>query len=164
MTAVITPGHFLLCMAAALAAGLILALGYTYRSRYTKSFVMTLALLPAVVCVVIMMVNGDVGAGVAVAGAFSLVRFRSAAGSAKEICFIFLSMAIGLATGMGYVGVAAILFVLLALVLLVLQVGRDLGPGLVVPRPVAECLVASAVGRLPESCMGSRRGRPCRIS
>lgn len=63
--------------------GLILAFGYMYRSRYTKSFIVTLALLPAVVCIVIMMVNGNVGAGVAVAGAFSLVRFRSVPGTAR---------------------------------------------------------------------------------
>ena len=66
---------------------------YTYKSRYTASFAITLAMLPAVVCIVIMMVNGNVGAGVAVAGAFSLVRFRSVPGTAKEIGTIFLAMA-----------------------------------------------------------------------
>jgi ABC-type nitrate/sulfonate/bicarbonate transport system permease component len=74
-TAVISLSDFLLCLGAALAIGIIMALSYTFRSRYTKSFVITLATLPAVVCVVIMMVNGNVGTGVAVAGAFSLVRF-----------------------------------------------------------------------------------------
>ena len=87
MTEVITPGDFLLCLAGALVAGLILALGCLYRNRSSKSFVLTLALLPAVVCVVIMMVNGNVGTGVAVAGAFSLVRFRSVPGTAREIRF-----------------------------------------------------------------------------
>ena len=66
---------FLLCIGTALAIGLFLALLYTYKSQYTKSFVITLAILPAIVCMVIMMVNGNLGAGVAVAGAFSLVRF-----------------------------------------------------------------------------------------
>ena len=75
-----------------------------YKSRYTKSFLITLATLPAIVCVVIMMVNGNIGAGVAVAGAFSLVRFRSAPGTAKEIGMIFLAMGAGLITGMGYIG------------------------------------------------------------
>ena len=75
-----------------------------YRGRYTKSFVATLALLPAVVCVVIMMVNGNVGTGVAVAGAFSLVRFRSVPGSAREIGALFLAMGTGLVVGMGYIG------------------------------------------------------------
>lgn len=101
-------GDFLICVAAALLIGVYLAAVYTYKSRYTQSFVMTLALLPAVVCVVIMMVNGNVGAGVAVAGAFSLVRFRSVPGSAKEICAIFLAMSAGLVTGMGYLGYAAV--------------------------------------------------------
>lgn len=85
MTQVITPGEFLLCVGSALVIGVLLAGFYMYRSRYTKSFVATLALLPGVVCVIIMMVNGNVGTGVAVAGAFSLVRFRSVPGSAKEI-------------------------------------------------------------------------------
>ena len=90
MTSVISVSDFLLCVGCALAVGLILAGTYMYGTKYTKSFVATLALLPAVVCVVIMMVNGNVGTGVAVAGAFSLVRFRSVPGSAKEIGAIFL--------------------------------------------------------------------------
>ena len=97
---------FLLCVGTALLLGLIMALGYMYKTRYTKSFVVTLAILPAVVCVVIMMVNGNVGAGVAVAGAFSLVRFRSVPGTAKEICCLFLAMGAGLIAGMGYLGFA----------------------------------------------------------
>lgn len=84
-----------------------------YRIRYTKSFVATLAVLPAVVCVVIMMVNGNVGAGVAVAGAFSLVRFRSVPGSAKEIGAIFLAMGTGLVVGMGYLGYGILVALLL---------------------------------------------------
>ena len=74
MTSVISISDFLLCVGCALVIGLILAGTYMYGTKYTKSFVATLALLPAVVCVVIMMVNGNVGTGVAVAGAFSLVR------------------------------------------------------------------------------------------
>ncbi|MCR5351602.1 MAG: DUF4956 domain-containing protein [Bacteroidales bacterium] len=85
-----------------------------YRSRYTGSFVLTLALLPAMVQLVIMMVNGNIGAGVAVAGAFSLIRFRSAPGSAKEIGLVFLATDIGLATGMGYVAAASVFFVVIA--------------------------------------------------
>lgn len=102
LTHVIAVSDFLLCVGGALIIGLILAGCYMYRTRYTKGFVATLALLPAVVCVVIMMVNGNVGTGVAVAGAFSLVRFRSVPGSAKEICSIFLAMGAGLVVGMGY--------------------------------------------------------------
>ena len=105
---VIGIGDFLLCLGCALVLGLIMAAAYMVRTRYTKSFVVTLALLPAVVCVVIMLVNGNVGTGVAVAGAFSLVRFRSVPGTAKEICALFLAMGAGLITGMGYLGFAAV--------------------------------------------------------
>lgn len=103
---VISVWNFILCVAVALVIGLVLAGVYTYRTRYTKSFLVTLAMLPAIVCVVIMMVNGNVGAGVAVAGAFSLVRFRSVPGTAKEIGAIFLAMCEGLIAGMGYLGYA----------------------------------------------------------
>ena len=98
------------------ACAAILAGCYMYKTRYTKSFVATLALLPAIVCVVIMMVNGNVGAGVAVAGAFSLVRFRSVPGSAKEIGAIFLAMGTGLIVGMGYLGYGFLFAVLLGAV------------------------------------------------
>lgn len=85
LTSVISVGDFLLCVIFSLVLGLIMAFAYMYKTRYTKSFVVTLALLPAVVCVVIMMVNGNVGTGVAVAGAFSLVRFRSIPAAATVI-------------------------------------------------------------------------------
>ncbi len=113
LTARISPKDFLLCIAVSLVLGLIMALTYMYRTRYTKSFVLTLAILPCVVCIVIMMVNGNVGAGVAVAGAFSLVRFRSAAGSAREIAVIFFAMGSGLIVGMGYLAFAALFTVVL---------------------------------------------------
>ena len=106
MTQIISLFDFLLCIGCSLLIGLILAFCYMYRSRYTKSFIVTLALLPTVVCVVIMMVNGNVGTGVAVAGAFSLVRFRSVPGTAKEITMLFLGMGAGLIAGMGYLGFA----------------------------------------------------------
>ena len=112
LSAVISVTDFLSCLGTALILGLVMALCYMFRTRYTKSFVVTLALLPAVVCVVIMLVNGNVGTGVAVAGAFSLVRFRSVPGSAKEICALFLAMGIGLIAGMGYLGFA-LLFALI---------------------------------------------------
>ncbi len=101
-------GPFLLCLVCSLVFGAAIALLYTYRSVYSKSFVITLALLPAIVQIVIMLVNGNLGTGVAVMGAFSLVRFRSVPGSAREICSIFFAMAVGLATGMGYLAVAVV--------------------------------------------------------
>ena len=108
LTTVISVTDFLLCLGCSLVLGLVMAFAYMYRTRYTKSFVITLALLPAVVCVVIMLVNGNVGTGVAVAGAFSLVRFRSVPCTAKEICMLFLAMGTGLIAGMGYLGFAAV--------------------------------------------------------
>lgn len=112
---------FLLCVGVALVLGVFLAVVYAVKSRYTKSFLITLGILPAVVCIVIMMVNGNVGAGVAVAGAFSLVRFRSAAGTAKEIAVIFLAMAAGLVCGMGYLAYAALFTFIIGVIFLALQ-------------------------------------------
>lgn len=126
MTSTISISDFLLCIGCSLIIGLILAFGYMYRSRYTKSFIVTLALLPTVVCVVIMLVNGNVGTGVAVAGAFSLVRFRSVPGTAKEITMLFLGMGAGLIAGMGYLGFA-LLFTLIMIALTILYNRLDFG-------------------------------------
>lgn len=116
---VIAVSDFLLCIAAAIVIGLLLTAVYMHKSRYTKSFVTTLALLPAVVSVVIMMVNGNVGTGVAVAGTFSLVRFRSVPGTAKEISALFLAMGTGLVVGMGYIAYAFLFAIVLGLATLV---------------------------------------------
>lgn len=105
-TTVISPLNFLLCLGVSLAAGLLLSLMVQWKSRQTESFAVTIALLPAAVSVVIMMVNGNIGAGVAVAGAFSLVRFRSNSGSGREIIAIFIAMGAGLLIGMGYLAYA----------------------------------------------------------
>lgn len=126
LTSVISVPDFLLCIGVSLIIGLIIAFSYMYKTRYTKSFVVTLALLPAVVCVVIMMVNGNVGTGVAVAGAFSLVRFRSVPGTAKEIGTLFLAMGAGLIAGMGYLAYA-VLFALIMSVIFVFYSQLDFG-------------------------------------
>ena len=120
ITTQITAQVFAICTAVSLALGLGTALLCMYKSRYTQSFILTLAMLPAVVQVVIMLVNGNIGAGVAVAGTFSLVRFRSAPGTAREIGMIFLAMAIGLAPGMGYVALAVFFFLVMAAFVLLL--------------------------------------------
>lgn len=118
LSATIPVADFLICVGGALVLGILITLAYMYKTRYTKSFVITLAILPAVVCVVIMMVNGNVGAGVAVAGAFSLVRFRSVPGTAKEIGTIFMAMGAGLIAGMGYLGFAFLFALILSLVVI----------------------------------------------
>ena len=117
----ITVSAFFICTAVSLLLGLGAAALSMFRSKYSQSFVVTLAMLPAMVQIIIMMVNGNIGAGVAVAGAFGLIRFRSAPGSAREIGMVFLATAIGLATGMGYVAIAAAFFVVMAVFSLLLS-------------------------------------------
>ena len=117
----ITLTSFLVCTAVSLLLGFLTAALCLYSSKSSQSFALALAVLPAVVQVIIMLVNGNIGTGVAVAGAFGLVRFRSASGNAREISMIFLAMALGLATGMGYVGLAVLFFLVMAAFLLLLQ-------------------------------------------
>ena len=124
----ITGASFMIATLCSLAIGLFIAFMYTIKSSYSRSYIITLALLPAIVQMVIMLVNGNIGAGVAVAGAFSLVRFRSAPGTGKEITSIFLAMAVGLATGMGYIGIAAIFAVIITIANLILM-GSGFGSG-----------------------------------
>lgn len=120
-TADISMAQFALAGGAALLLGLVIALTYMYNTRFTKSFVVTLALLPAIICVIIIMVNGSIGTGIAVAGAFSLVRFRSVPGTAREICAIFMAMASGLIAGTGYIGIAAVFTVVICLAFMILN-------------------------------------------
>ena len=129
---VIGAGEFLLCIAVSLLIGALLAAAFMYRNTYTKGFVTTLAMLPAVVTLVIMMVSGNIGAGVAVAGTFSLVRFRSVPGTAREIGAIFSAMAAGLATGMGYVAFS-LLFALIMAAAGMLYTRSRMGEGKVLP-------------------------------
>lgn len=124
----LTAEAFFLCTAASLILGLLTALCFSFRSRFSKSFILTLAILPAIVQVIIMMVSGSIGAGVAVAGTFSLVRFRSETGTAQQISAVFLSVALGIILGMGYILVAVVFFVIVALFFLLLTfvgVGED---------------------------------------
>ena len=112
----VTSAQFLMCCAAAIVCGLIVAFVYMFKHRYSKNFVITLALLPLIVQMVITVVNGNIGAGIAVMGVFNLVRFRSIPGTAKDIASVFLAMAVGLACGMGYLGLAALFTVIVAVV------------------------------------------------
>lgn len=114
----------LLCTGAALILGILIAVVYMVDNHYTKNFVITLALLPALVQIVILIVNGNLGASVAVLGTFSLVRFRSAPGTSKEIMNVFFAMAVGLACGMGQLVFAAIVTVIISLVMLILTKSR----------------------------------------
>ena len=119
-TTSVTTAQFLILSGVSLLLGFLSALVYMYRNSYTKGFTITLVLLPVVVQTVILLVSGNLGAGIAVAGTFSLVRFRSVPGGAREIAAIFAAMAIGLATGMGYIGIAVLLFAAISAVSLLL--------------------------------------------
>lgn len=127
ITTSITPVTFLICILTSVVLGLAIALVYSMIcKRHSAGFVTTLALVPAVVQIVIMLVNGNLGAGVAVAGAFSLIRFRSIPGTAREICALFIALAAGLATGMGYIAFA-IIFTLIMMLLCLLYSKLGLG-------------------------------------
>ena len=112
------------CLLASVICGLVIAFLYMFRSSYTKSFVIGLVILPALVQVVITVVNGNLGAAVSVMGAFSLIRFRSLPGTSKDITFIFFAMAVGLANGMGFVYYSGAIVIMLALIYLLLVVSK----------------------------------------
>lgn len=116
-----TLGNFLICTVVSLILGGIIAASYMKTNQYNKGFVITLFVLPVIVQMVILLVSGSVGTGVAALGAFSLVRFRSIPGTAKEISSIFLAMAVGLATGTGYVGIAILFTLIVCATLLILN-------------------------------------------
>lgn len=121
VTGSLTIGEALICTIVSLLLGFVIAAAYMASGSYTKNFAMTLVFLPALVQIVIMMVNGNLGTSVAVLGTFSLVRFRSVPGSSREISNIFFAMAVGLATGMGFLSFAVFITVLLAFLFFVLS-------------------------------------------
>ena len=114
-TSTFTLGQFLIAVLASMVLGFVVSIYYMFRNTYSKSFVPSLILIPAIECVVIIMINGNMGAGIAVAGSFALIRFRSARGSAKDLTAIFMAMAIGIICGTGYIGIA-VLFTLIVCV------------------------------------------------
>ena len=118
----VDPAMMMLAIGVSLLLGLVVAKVYQFKTVYSKSFVMSLALLPTLIAIVIFLVNGSLGAGVAVMGAFSLIRFRSAPGGARELVSIFLVMTIGIAIGMGYLVFATVFTLIMSLVMLLLEV------------------------------------------
>ena len=118
----VDPAMMMLAIGVSLLLGLVIANVYQFKTVYSKSFVMSLALLPTLIAIVIFLVNGSLGAGVAVMGAFSLIRFRSAPGGAKELVSIFLVMTIGIAIGMGCLVFATVFTLIMSLVILLLEV------------------------------------------
>jgi len=117
----VNPASMFGAIGVGLVLGLILAKVYQYKTIYSKSFMMTLVMLPTLIAIVIFLVNGSLGAGVAVMGAFGLIRFRSAPGGAKELLAIFLAMTIGIAVGMGYLVFASVFTIIMSVVMLLLE-------------------------------------------
>ncbi len=114
----LTLGALLTILLTAVALGILTAIVFLFRTRHSSGFALTLALLPVAVALIILLVNGNMGTGIAVAGAFSLVRFRSVPGTGLEIAALFCAMVMGLALGMGYVAAAVIFFVIVAVFML----------------------------------------------
>ncbi len=111
----------LFSLAISLVLGIVLAKVYKHQTIYTKEFVITLSLLPTIVSMIIFLVNGNLGTSVAVAGTFSLIRFRSAAGGSKELLAIFMATAIGITTGMGFVTLGIVFTLFISLVWLLFE-------------------------------------------
>ncbi len=116
----LTMQNGLLCTVVSVALGVLIAVIYMQQGNYSKNFVVTLAMMPVLVQVVIMLVNGNVGTSVAVLGTFGLVRFRSVPETSREIANIFFAMAVGLATGMGYITFAVAMVVVVGGMFLIL--------------------------------------------
>ena len=123
--ATISVANFMICMGSGIILGIIIALIHKFTTKTTPNFLITLAVLPVLVQVVILLVNGNLGTSLAVAGAFSLIRFRSMPGNSKEIINVFWSMAIGLALGMGYVTLSIMVTAIVAVVMILFNMISD---------------------------------------
>lgn len=110
----VNPLALIASLVTGLILGVILAKVYKHQTIYTKEFVITLSLLPAIISIIIFLVNGNLGTSVAVAGTFSLIRFRSAAGGSKELLAIFMATAIGITTGMGFLALGVFFTLLIS--------------------------------------------------
>lgn len=118
----ILPSEFFLCIGAALLIGFLISAIYMYTHRKegcSQSYVVTTIMLPAMVCLILLVINSVAGA-LSVAGAFSLVRFRSVAGDPKDISYLFFAMAVGVACGTGFVGFAIVFFAVLAVIMVLI--------------------------------------------
>jgi len=121
MTGTMDLPTLLICLGTALILGLLTSVVFSIKTRISSSLFFTLIILPVTMCVITLMVNGNLGLAVSVAGGFSLVRFRSIAGNGKEVSAIFIVMAIGVITGMGYIGIAVLFFGIVALAAIALS-------------------------------------------
>lgn len=120
-TASVSASEYIICTCVSLLFGIIVALIHTFRNEYSKNMLLSLIILPAIIQTIIMLVNGNVGTGIAVMGAFSLVRFRSTPGNAREITSIFLATVVGLAMAMGFVGISGVLIAVVGVATVVIS-------------------------------------------
>lgn len=120
LTTPVTFTGLILTLLGALVFGTLSALVFSWRKPLSSSLSVTLVVLPVAMSMVVVMINGNLGMAVAVAGGFTLVRFRSIAGTGKEISAVFVVMTLGVICGMGYLGIAAIFFAVIALLVIVL--------------------------------------------
>ena len=120
-TATADPIQLFLALLVSLILGLALTWAYKHRTLYTREFAVSLTLLPCLMTLVIFLVNGSLGTSIAVAGTFSLIRFRSATSGSRELIAIFLAMIIGLAAGTGYLTLAVLFTIFILTVWLLLE-------------------------------------------
>ena len=120
-TATVSLQNCLICIGVAIVLGIVISAVHKATTKTTTNFLLTIAILPALVQVVILLINGNLGTSFAVAGAFSLIRFRSMPGNSKEIITVFWAMTIGLALGMGYVVFSIIVTAIIAILMLIIS-------------------------------------------
>lgn len=111
----------LICIVVAFFLGGVISFTHKITTKTTHNFLLTLAILPVLVQIVILLINGNLGTSVAVAGAFSLVRFRSLPRNSKEIISVFWAMAVGLALGMGYIAYAVVFTIIIAVIIIIIN-------------------------------------------
>ena len=120
-TATVSLVDCMICIAVAIVLGGVISFTHKITTKTTPNFLLTLAILPVLVQVIILLINGNLGTSLAVAGAFSLIRFRSMPGNSKEILSVFWAMAIGLALGMGYIFYSIIITIIVAMLVIILN-------------------------------------------
>lgn len=119
-----TLANALLVIGSSIILGLLISLAYMYTHKkewYTPGFTITLIMLPVIISIIILLVGNNVARAFSLAGAFSIIRFRSAPGDPKDISYIFFTLAVGLACGMGYIGYGVIVTVILCIIMIVLD-------------------------------------------
>ena len=121
ISSTITTSQFGKMLVASIILGLVISIFYKFQSTSSRDFVITLSLLPTIIAFIILLVNGSLGTSIAVAGTFSLIRFRVAAGSSKEMFAVLLAMTLGLAVGMGHIKLAVIFTIVISIIMLIYQ-------------------------------------------